>query len=67
MYSVVRPLERLAVSGSFALGVYLALSTSDPVYIGALFAFIMLSQRVSAPLDANGANWSIKWTKRGSQ
>ena len=50
MYSVVRPMERLAVSGSFALGVYLALSTSDPVYIGALFAFIMLSQRVSAPL-----------------
>lgn len=50
MFAVVRPLERLAVSGSFAFGVYLALSTSDPVYIGALFAFIMLSQRVSAPL-----------------
>jgi ATP-binding cassette subfamily B protein len=50
MYSAVRPLERLAVSGSFALGVYLALSTNDPVYVGALFAFVMLSQRVSAPL-----------------
>jgi ATP-binding cassette, subfamily B, bacterial HlyB/CyaB len=50
MYSMVRPLERLAVSGSFALGVYLALSTNDPVYVGALFAFILLSQRVSAPL-----------------
>jgi len=50
MFTFVRPLERLAVTGSFALGVYLALSTSDPVYIGALFAFIMLSQRVSAPL-----------------
>jgi ATP-binding cassette, subfamily B, bacterial HlyB/CyaB len=50
MFALVRPLERLAVSGSFALGVYLALSTNDPVYIGALFAFIMLSQRVSAPL-----------------
>ena len=46
----VRPLERLAVSGSYALGVYLALSTSDPVYIGSLFAFLMLSQRVSGPL-----------------
>jgi subfamily B ATP-binding cassette protein HlyB/CyaB len=46
----VRPLERLAVSGSYALGVYLALSTNDPVYIGALFAFLMLSQRVSGPL-----------------
>jgi ATP-binding cassette, subfamily B, bacterial HlyB/CyaB len=50
MFALVRPLERFAVSGSFALGVYLALSTNDPVYIGALFAFIMLSQRVSAPL-----------------
>jgi len=50
IFSVVRPMERLAVSGSFALGVYLALSSDDPVYIGALFAFLMLSQRVSAPL-----------------
>jgi ATP-binding cassette subfamily B protein len=48
--AVVRPLERLAVSGSYAIGVYLALSTNDPVYIGALFAFLMLSQRVSGPL-----------------
>jgi ATP-binding cassette, subfamily B, bacterial HlyB/CyaB len=46
----VRPLERFAVNGSYAVGVYLALSTSDPVYIGSLFAFLMLSQRVSAPL-----------------
>jgi ATP-binding cassette, subfamily B, bacterial HlyB/CyaB len=43
-------LERFAVSGSFAVGVYLALSTSDPVYIGALFAFLLLSQRITAPL-----------------
>ncbi|MBR0750752.1 peptidase domain-containing ABC transporter [Bradyrhizobium jicamae] len=48
--AVVRPLERLTVSGSYAVGVYLAISTSDPVYIGALFAFLMLSQRVAAPL-----------------
>ena len=46
----VRPLERLAVSGSYAVGVYLALSTTDPVLIGALFAFLMLSMRVSGPL-----------------
>ncbi len=46
----VRPLERLAVNGSYALGVYFALTTKDPVYIGALFAFLMLSQRVSGPL-----------------
>ncbi|MCG2643802.1 MULTISPECIES: peptidase domain-containing ABC transporter [Bradyrhizobium] len=48
--TVVRPLERLAVNGSYAIGVYLALTTNDPIYIGALFAFLMLSQRVSAPL-----------------
>ncbi|MCA1453676.1 peptidase domain-containing ABC transporter [Bradyrhizobium sp. BRP22] len=47
---VVRPLERLAVSGSFALGVYLALISNDPVVIGSLFAFLLLSQRVSGPL-----------------
>ena len=46
----VRPLERFAVSGSYAVGVYFALSNNDPVYIGALFAFLMLSQRVSGPL-----------------
>ncbi|MGO8800113.1 MAG: peptidase domain-containing ABC transporter [Roseiarcus sp.] len=47
---VVRPFERFAVSGSFAVGVYLALASDDPVYVGALFAFLLLSQRVSAPL-----------------
>ena len=50
LQTVVRPLERLAVTGSFALGVYLALSTNDPVYIGALFAFLLLTQRVAGPL-----------------
>ena len=48
--AAVRPLERFAVSGSYAVGVYLALTTNDPVYIGALFAFLMLSMRVSGPL-----------------
>jgi ATP-binding cassette subfamily B protein len=48
--SVVRPLERLAVSGSYALGVYFALTTNDPALMGALFAFLMLSQRVAGPL-----------------
>ena len=48
--TVVRPLNQLAVSGSYALGVYLAMSSNDPFYVGALFAFLMLSQRVAAPL-----------------
>jgi ATP-binding cassette, subfamily B, bacterial HlyB/CyaB len=48
--TVVRPFNTLAVSGSYALGVYLAMATNDPVYIGALFAFLMLAQRTAAPL-----------------
>ena len=48
--AAVRPLERLAVNGTFALGVYFALTSNDPVYIGSLFAYLMLSQRVAQPL-----------------
>ncbi|MGJ4927608.1 peptidase domain-containing ABC transporter [Bradyrhizobium sp. HKCCYLS2038] len=48
--AVVRPLERLAVTAPYALGVYLAITTDDPVFVGALFAFLLLAQRVSAPL-----------------
>lgn len=48
--SVVVPLERFAVTGSLAVGVYLALSGGQAASIGALFAFLMLSQRVAAPL-----------------
>jgi ATP-binding cassette subfamily B protein len=46
----VKPLERLAVNGAFGYGVYVAITTNDPVFIGSLFIFIMLSQRVAAPL-----------------
>ncbi|MFL5265511.1 MAG: peptidase domain-containing ABC transporter, partial [Stellaceae bacterium] len=48
--TVVTPLERLMVSGTLALAVYLAVTTNDQVYIGALVAFMMLTQRVAAPL-----------------
>jgi ATP-binding cassette subfamily B protein len=48
--TVVTPLERLMVSGVFALAVYLAISTNNQVYIGALVAFMMLTQRVASPL-----------------
>ena len=48
--AVVMPLERLMVSGSFAVGVYIALIANDPVFVGTLFAFLMLSQRLAAPL-----------------
>ncbi|HEX3418955.1 MAG TPA: peptidase domain-containing ABC transporter, partial [Stellaceae bacterium] len=48
--TVATPLERLMVNGTFALAVYLAITTNDQVYIGALVAFMMLTQRVAAPL-----------------
>ena len=48
--TVVTPLERLMVSGVFALSVYLAISTNDQLYVGALVAFMMLTQRVASPL-----------------
>ena len=48
--TVVTPLEKLMVNGSFALAVYLAITSNDQVYIGALVAFMMLTQRVAAPL-----------------
>jgi len=48
--TVVRPLERLAVNGSYAFGIYLAIESRDPTYMGSLFMFLMLSQRVAGPL-----------------
>ena len=48
--TAVMPLERLMTSGVFALAVYLAITTHQQVYVGALFAFMMLSQRVASPL-----------------
>jgi ATP-binding cassette, subfamily B, bacterial HlyB/CyaB len=48
--TVVTPLERLMVSGVMALAVYFAISTNDQLYVGALVAFMMLTQRVAAPL-----------------
>jgi ATP-binding cassette, subfamily B, bacterial HlyB/CyaB len=48
--TVVTPLERLMVSGTIALAVYFAISTNDQIYVGALVAFMMLTQRVASPL-----------------
>ncbi|MEE7476277.1 peptidase C39 [Methylobacterium hispanicum] len=50
LQTIVHPLERLMISGTVALGVYLAVTSDDPVKIGALFAFFLLAQRVAAPL-----------------
>jgi subfamily B ATP-binding cassette protein HlyB/CyaB len=48
--TVVTPLERLMGSGTIALAVYFAISTKDQIYVGALVAFMMLTQRVASPL-----------------
>lgn len=48
--AVVRPLERIAVSGSLALGVYLAMTTDDVTLRSSLFVFILLSGRVLTPV-----------------
>jgi subfamily B ATP-binding cassette protein HlyB/CyaB len=48
--TVIMPLERLMTSGVMAVAVYLAISTQEAVYVGALVAFMMLTQRVAAPL-----------------
>jgi ATP-binding cassette, subfamily B, bacterial HlyB/CyaB len=48
--TVVMPLQRLMTSGVFALAVYLFMSTHEQVYIGAMVAFMMLTQRAAAPL-----------------
>jgi ATP-binding cassette subfamily B protein len=52
--TVVTPLERLMTSGVFALAVYMALTANRPAYVGALIAFIMLTNRVAQPLLSIG-------------
>ena len=48
--SVTTPLERLMISGTFAIGAYMAMTQSDGFEIGTLFAFNLLTQRVASPL-----------------
>ena len=48
--TVVTPLERVLVSGTLALAVYLAIAAHDQIYIGAIVAFMMLTQRIASPL-----------------
>lgn len=48
--TVVLPLERMMTTGVFALAVYLAITTQNQIYVGALVAFMMLTMRLAAPL-----------------
>ena len=48
--TLVTPIERMMVLGTLMIGAYLALSDPTGYLVGALFAFLMLSQRVAQPL-----------------
>ena len=48
--TVVHPLQGLMTNGVIAVAVYLALANKDPMYIGAIIAFMMLTNRVVGPL-----------------
>lgn len=48
--AIVKPLSHLSMSGSLAVGVYVAMSGDNPVAVGDLFAFIILIGRVQQPL-----------------
>ena len=48
--TLVTPIERFMWMGVILVGAYLALSSDDSYQFGSMFAFMMLSQRVSAPL-----------------
>jgi ATP-binding cassette subfamily B protein len=48
--TLVTPIERFMWMGVILLGAYMALSDQSGFMVGSLFAFMMLSQRVSAPL-----------------
>jgi subfamily B ATP-binding cassette protein HlyB/CyaB len=48
--TLMHPLEMALQAGVVAIAVYLAITTKDPVYAGALFGFTMMSQRVAKPI-----------------
>ncbi len=50
LQTVVAPFEKLMTSGIIAAAAYVAVTSDDPVYVGALIAFGMLTQRVAQPL-----------------
>ncbi|MFC6791481.1 peptidase domain-containing ABC transporter [Methylobacterium komagatae] len=48
--STILPIERFMVSGTMAIGVYLAMTATDPSNVAELFVFLLLSQRVVGPM-----------------
>ncbi|MGF3027599.1 peptidase domain-containing ABC transporter [Methylobacterium aquaticum] len=48
--STILPIERLMLSGTLAIGVYLAMTTKDAGNVAQIFVFLLLSQRIVGPL-----------------
>jgi ATP-binding cassette, subfamily B, bacterial HlyB/CyaB len=48
--TLVHPLQVLMTNGVIAVAVYLALVNKDPMYLGAIFAFMLMTQRVTMPV-----------------
>jgi ATP-binding cassette subfamily B protein len=48
--TVVHPLQSVMTNGVIAIAVYLAVAEKEPMYIGAVIAFMMLTGRVAGPL-----------------
>jgi subfamily B ATP-binding cassette protein HlyB/CyaB len=48
--TLVHPLQVLMTNGVIAVAVYLALVNKDPMYLGAIFAFMIMTQRVTQPI-----------------
>ncbi len=50
LQTIVHPLQLLMTSGIVAVAVYLALTTHNSTYVGAIFAFMIMTQRVTMPV-----------------
>lgn len=48
--SALVPLEKFLISGPLAIGVYFAMTSKEPTAVAEIFAFLLLSQRIIAPL-----------------
>jgi ATP-binding cassette, subfamily B, bacterial HlyB/CyaB len=48
--TVVHPLQVMITNGIVAVAVYLALVNQDTMYLGAIFAFMIMAQRVTMPV-----------------
>jgi ATP-binding cassette subfamily B protein len=48
--TIVHPMQLLMTNGVVAIAVYLALVNKDPMYLGAIFAFMIMTQRVTMPI-----------------